>query len=281
LRKTTSAEGGLVSEKLASRNSLLLFSMAIAIMLLSAVVQALGLGGVDGTVAASDLQEMAVVGISAAVILSMAQLLDRHSAFGRPWFLIGLGAASYAIGDTVWALIEVLGGREVPYPGLPDLFYLAEYPLFAIGIVSAGLAYKRLVDLRRPIAISALFGVAVSTAVFLGIVWPTVLQSPDISPGEKVLSTIYPMGDVLLMMTPAVFVILVVSQLGNRRFSHPWYAVAAGVTIIAASDAVYSWLSAYNLYASGSPIDLGWSTGHALIMFGALVARDIAESGRD
>jgi len=267
-----------VTDKLASRNSLALFSLAIAIMLVAAVVQALGIGGAQGAVVVADLQEVAVITLSAAVILRVAFQLDPRSSFGRPWFLIGIGAALYAVGDTIWAVIELSGGT-VPYPGLPDLFYLAEYPLFAAGIVGAGLAYQRLADLRRPIALSSLFGAAISIGVFLGIVWPTVLAPSGIPPAEKLLSTVYPLADVMLMLTPAVFVILVVSQLGSRRFSHPWYAVAAGTAIIAIADAAYSWLSAYNSYTSGSPIDFGWSTGHALVMLGALVARDIARSG--
>jgi hypothetical protein len=93
---------------------------------------------------------------------------------------------------------------------------------------------------------------------------------------EKALSSLYPLADILLMVVPAVFVIGVVSSLGGGRLAWQWWAVALGALVIAISDTGYSWLATYDLYSSGSIIDYGWSLGHAFMMLGGLIARDLA-----
>lgn len=253
-----------------------IFATALLITALGAAVVLSGAGGEQAAVAASDVQEMMVVGLAAVVILRVASHLGTTTPVGRPWLLIGLGAGFYAIGDTIWTIIEVAVGQEVPYPGIPDIFYLAEYPFFAIGIIGAGLAYRHLVDVKRPAILAGAAGVVMTLGMFVGLLWPTVLKPADISLPEKVISTLYPVGDVLLMVTPALFVILVLRQLGGGRLSWPWFAVAAGTALIAVADSMYSWLSAYDMYASGNPVDFGWSIGHALVMFGALIAWDLS-----
>lgn len=253
-----------------------IFGSALLITALGAAVVLTGVGGEQAAVAASDIQEMLVVGLAAAAILRVASHLGSSTSVGRPWLLIGLGAGLYAIGDTIWTVIEVAMGQEVPYPGVPDLFYLAEYPLFAVGIIGAGMAYRQLVQVKRPAVLAGVAGVIMTAAIFVGLLWPTVIQPTDITVPEKVVSTLYPVGDVLLMVTPALFVILVLRQLGGGRLSWPWFAVAAGTVVIAISDSLYAWLSAYDMYASGNPVDFGWSVGHALVMLGALIAWDLS-----
>lgn len=258
-----------------SRYTWAVFGIAIGIILVAFVLVSLQVGGEAGVAAASDIGEVLVVGLAATAILRSANILGSTTALGRAWLLIGIGASMYAVGDAVWTVVEVGLKQEVPYPGLPDLFYLAEYPLFAVGIMTAGLAFKGLVDLKRPALIASLVGVGLSVIVTAFILIPAVFVE-GVGPAERLFSTLYPLGDVVLMIAPAAFVLAVVAQLGGGRLAWPWWAVGAGASVIAVSDAAYSWLSASNLYASGNPIDYGWSLGHALVMLGALIARDLA-----
>lgn len=252
------------------------FFSALLVVAVTVTLIALNVGGEFGTMAASDLGEVIVVGLAAVVLVLTARRLGVRTSVGRPWLLIGLGATAFAIGDSVWSFVELGMQAEVPYPGVPDLFYLLEYPLVAFGIMSAGLAFRGLVDIRRPIAIAAATGVTLSAVVYFGLLRPYVLFDAEIALGEKVLSAVYPLADVLLMITPAVFVIATVRTLGGGRLAWPWWAVALGAVLIAAADTGYSWLSVYDLYQSGSFIDYGWSIGHALIMLGGLFAYDMS-----
>ncbi len=259
-----------------SRSTCITFGTAVVLVAVTAVLVSLGVGGEKGVVAIADIGGVLVVGLSAAVILATARRLGPATSVGRPWLLIGLGAMSFMVGDVIWTVIEVGVGAEPPYPGLPDPFYLIEYPLVAFGVLSAGLAFRGLVDVRRPAIIATVVGLAVSAIVYVGLLAPYVLSDPEISTGEKVLSTLYPLADVLLMLTPAIFVVAVVSSLGGGRLAWPWWAVATGAVLLAFADTGYSWLAAADLYDSGSFIDYGWSLGHAFMMLGALFARDLA-----
>lgn len=49
-----------------------------------------------------------------------------------------------------------------------------------------------------------------------------------------------------------------------------------GVAFLAVADTGYSWLAAYDLYASGSLVDYGWSTGHLMLAAGASIVYDLA-----
>lgn len=269
-----------MGERVISRYSWAVFALAVGITLAMWVVITFGIGGEQGTLIASDLGELVIVGLASVVILRSAVRLGAGTSVGRPWLLIGLGAVSYAIGDLVWAILELVMKVEVPYPGLPDLFYLLEYPLFAAGILMAGVAYRGLVPMRRPVVIASLTGAGLSAVVYFGLLQPFILSVGDLSRGERALSTLYPLGDVALMVAPAVFVIAVVAQLGGGRLAWPWWAVGVGAVIIAFTDTAYAWLSAYDLYQSGAFIDYGWGIGHAFVMLGALIARDLAAPQR-
>ncbi|TLM79808.1 MAG: hypothetical protein FDZ75_08675, partial [Actinobacteria bacterium] len=226
--------------KVPSRYTLTLFGIAMAITLAGIVGVAFQVGGEAGVKAIADIQEMVVVWLAAIVILRSSWMLGADSPVGRPWFWIGVGAAMYAIGDTIWTIIEVGMGLEVNYPGIPDIFYLAEYPFFAAGILMAGYAYRELVDIRRPNVLAALVGGILSIGVFAALLWPTVISVSDISRAEKIVSTLYPMGDIILMITPAMFMLFVVAQLGGGRLAWPWWAVASGAGIIALADILYA-----------------------------------------
>lgn len=256
------------------------FSIALLAVAIIATLIAFEVGGEFGVMAASDIGEVLVVGMTAIVLVLAARRLGASTSVGRPWLLIGVGALCYAVGDIVWSVIELGMKAEVPYPGLPDLFYMLEYPLVAAGVLSAGLAFRGLVDIRRPLAIASVSGLALAAVVYFGLLRPYVLFDPEIGGGEKFLSALYPIADVLLMVAPAIFVIAIVSTLGGGRLAWPWWAVAVGALLIAASDTGYSWLSVYDMYASGSIIDYGWSLGHAFMMLGGLFALDLARGPR-
>lgn len=258
-----------------SRTTWAWFAMAVALVASIALLVTLEVGGEMGVLAIADIGETVVVALAGAITLLTAKRLGPSTSVGRPWLLIGLGALSYAVGDVIWTVIEVGMRAEVPYPGLPDIFYLLEYPLVAFGVLSSGLAYRHLLDIKRPAIIAAGVGLGLSAVVYVGLLAPYVLFDPEIALGEKVLSALYPLGDVLFMLMPAVFVVAVVRSLGGGRLAWPWWAVAAGAVLIALADTGYSWLSVYDLYESGSFIDHGWSLGHAFIMLGALFARDL------
>lgn len=221
----------------------------------------------------SDIGEASIVCASAVAIFLAARGLGAGT-LRRNWMLIGLGVASFGIGDVIWAIIEVGMGKEVPYPGVPDVFYLLEYVFLGAGIALAGLAYRRLVPVRKPLLIALTVAVLIA-----GLLWFTFI-SPLVVAGEwnpeSVLSAIYPLADIILLFGPALFIVLIVAQLGGGRLGWPWLAVGAGALVLALSDSVYSYLTAIDAYQSGMAVDYGWMVAHVLIALGALIAQDLS-----
>lgn len=264
-----------------STRTMLLLAGGLAVIVGLAIAISSGAGGEAIGVLLSDAGEFVVVVASALYVIWVALSFSPGEAVRKQWLAIGIGMLSFAIGDAIWTYIEVVQGLEPPYPGLPDLFYLVEYPLIAYGLIRAGLAYRGLVPLRRPIVLSGALVALLAGVLWFGLLQPHVVFA-DIPTGEKVLSVLYPAADLALYIGPALFVAIVVSSLGGGRLAWPWWAVVVGVSCLALADAGYSWLSSYDLYESGSFIDYGWSAGHLMLAVGASVLFDLAHlSGVD
>lgn len=223
----------------------------------------------------ADLGSIAVTALAAGVILRVAMRFAKGEPFRRYWLLIGVGAVMYALGDLVWALYE-LSGKEVPYPGLPDVFYLAEYGFLAVGLVVAAAGYRRLVDWRLSLGLTVAASASVAAAIWVGLLQPYILFDPEVAVAEKAISAVYPAFDVLFAIAPAFFLLLVVSKLGGGRLARPWWAVAAGALLFGVSDSVYAWMQWAGTYQAGSVVDYGWMLAHAAIAVGALMAGDLA-----
>ncbi|MBA4369986.1 MAG: hypothetical protein C0418_00195 [Coriobacteriaceae bacterium] len=260
------------------------YTVLMVALMLGSVAVAAGLNYfpvLGDTVAlwAADLGSVAVVGLAAAIVVGTAYCFGKGQPGRLYWMLVGVGAAMYALGDLVWSIYE-LAGNEVPYPGLPDAFYLAEYVFLTAGLAYAAWSYRSLGDIKMPLALSGAVGAAAAGGLYVWFLNPLVLSDPEIAAGEKALGVAYPAFDVFLAFMPAVLIILMVSRLGWGRFGWPWWAVAVGVLFIAASDTAYAWLAAVDRYESGMILDYGWMLGHVAIATGALLARDVTRVPR-
>ena len=235
-----------------------------------------GIGGDFGALVFSDVGEQLIVTVSALVLFWVALRAFANSPVaGRQWLLLAIGCASFALGDLIWMYYELFARVEPPYPGWPDAFYALQYPLIGVALVGAGLAYRALVDVRRPAVIAAVVALVLAVALWIGLLKPMVFVE-GVTSMEALVSAFYPLADVLLGIGPAVFVLLIVSKLGGGRLGWPLWSVVAGVLLFTLSDCAYAILNANDAYQSGSFIDYGWSAGQVLIAFGGMLAADLA-----
>jgi hypothetical protein len=224
----------------------------------------------------SDFGSFAVQAVCAGVIIATAVSYGRGERVARPWWLIGLAIASYALGDLAWAYIEVVLKAD-PWPSIADAFYGLEYVFMFAGILLAALAYRHVSSVRLPLIVAALTSIGLAIALYFAVLLPGVF-SADGTVLEKAVSAGYPLADTLLLVGPALFVALLLVPLGTGRLAWPWWIVAAGAVLLAASDTVYAVQTTFETYTSGSLIDYGWMAASVVIAFGALVARDVARA---
>jgi hypothetical protein len=87
------------------------------------------------------------------------------------------------------------------------------------------------------------------------------------------VSIVYPVGDIVLMLAPAVSLALVVRQLGSGRLARPWWAVVAGAAVFALIDSLFN----YAEWAGTGLtwwMDIGYVVANLLFAVAALVAKD-------
>lgn len=263
-----------MTETVVSRRTVMLAAVMAVLIAAIWIAVVAGVGGESVAVAISDLGSVAAVGLSAVLCLLTALSFQRGERVRTAWTIIGAGVMLFALGDVAWSYYELVVG-EVPYPGLPDAFYLASVPLIGIGMSVYAMGFRGIVDWKRAAFVTWAAVLIGLVAVWVVILGPTVFADPEISLAEKLVSAAYPIFDVVAAFGPAVYLIVTISALGTGRLGWPWWAVGAGAVLLAITDTAFAVLQASDAYYFGHPVDFGWMIGFALIALGALIQRDV------
>lgn len=94
---------------------------------------------------------------------------------------------------------------------------------------------------------------------FVFIFLPVILSK--ISFVEKLLDLLYPLGD-LLILGPALFTLL---ALRYGVLGRPWTMVLTGFTLMSLADILFSYLTFFEIYQTGHPVDLLWIAGYLIV----------------
>ncbi len=136
-----------------------------------------------------------VIGIAGVVALMVGLRLHRPDR-RAPWYFMAAGQLVWVIGDAVGAWQVDIAHNEL-FPGPADAFYLAAYPVLAVGLVL-------LIRGRRPRRDVAGLLDSATLTVALGLLSWVVLTGPTIETSQQSLfaaavSIAYPAGDILLL----------------------------------------------------------------------------------
>jgi hypothetical protein len=225
----------------------------------------------EGLYAAFYLYGTALQVVFSAVILVLAFRIGVRESVGKQWLLLGAGVAMYAIGDVIWTVLELFMGID-PYPSIADIFYTAEYVFFLAAIFLAIRSYRGIVKLRVPLIYGVVVAAAGLAAVYSLLLRPYIFA--DSAGLELLVSTLYPVGDVVFMLAPVVSLALVVAQLGAGRLARPWWVVVAGALVFALSDSFYSYADWAGTGLTPA-MDMGWLVANLLFAVAAVVAWDV------
>ncbi|MBC7265750.1 MAG: hypothetical protein H5T75_02070 [Coriobacteriia bacterium] len=186
--------------------------------------------------------------------------------------LIGLGMAALVMGDFLYWLLESVLGLS-PYPSVADVFYVASFPLLGGGLMLALRAFSRGNKQPMPLAAAVAASLLATFAVW-GTVLAPVFGDSEISILEKVLDALYPVGDLWLLLLPALALAIALGRFAGGRLAVPWVIVAVGAVLMAATDTAYTWMDYAGTYVSGSFIDVGWWLAYAAIGLGMIALAD-------
>ena len=194
---------------------------------------------------------LALSGVTAIV----AGVVLNRPASRAPWLLLAAANLCFAVGQLSFLVLTEIRHQVIAFPSFVDLFYLASYPLYAIGLLifirrrSAGHDRRSLLD-----ALTLTVGLALLSWVFL--ILPYV-NNTTLSWQQKAVAIAYPLGDVLVL-----------AMLARLLAPGTWRArslqlLTAGSLGLLASDVVFGATQLYGSWRVGTPADLGWAVFYA------------------
>jgi diguanylate cyclase (GGDEF)-like protein/PAS domain S-box-containing protein len=234
----------------------------VALLWLASLVW--GLGGPRASQAISNFGLIAAAGAAGITCLRSARFSSQQQK--RMWKLLGASALSWGSGQAAWTWYETVLGRDVPFPSLADVGYLAAPPLAAAALITLPFAARSLVRRLRQV----LDGLMISASLLLAS-WVMVLRPLFRSGGDDLLSMAislaYPIGDVVV--GTIVLFVLARAPMGRGTRETPLPLLGGGLVAIAVADSGFVYLTAVGSYSSGALIDAGWFLGYLLILLAA------------
>ena len=222
------------------------------------------LGGERGVTAASDLIQVVPPLVGAIFCAMRARRAEAGN--GRiGWSLLAASQAAWALGAGTWSFYEVVSRRDVPFPSIADVGFLAGVVLAVAGVLTFPSAPRRLYSKLRALLDGFLIAGSVLFVSWAAVLGP-IFRAHDAGLLQHVLTIAYPAGDVVLVA--AAMMVVARSARGSRG---PITLVALGLLIYGVTDSTFIFLDLHGLYSTGSLIDVGWTIGPALIAMGAFM----------
>jgi hypothetical protein len=212
-----------------------------------------------------------ILAICAVLVLARAA----YEPIDRPaWLAFGMALLLWSIGSVAWA-VAYSGQSDVPYPSFADIFWLAWYPLLAIGMFY-------LIRLRVPqfelhrwmdgIAVTLL----VLAAGFVLVIQPAT-EHKTVGTLATVVVFAYPILDVLL-----IGAVLGVYGLLGWRPDAMWLLIGLAIVSTSIADAVFAIQEAdARAVVSGNAYDFIWSAGALFLALAAWARAPEAGANRE
>lgn len=237
------------------------FPIALTVAVILAIVYAWAQSWADILVLVTDYATVVVSGVCSLFGLLVILKLGFRGKFGLVHLGLFLAVFLWFLGETAWAIYEVVFNIPVPYPSLADVFYLAGYFPAAIGILQfISFFRKALNELKAIIA-------TISGLMILGLSY-VYLLNPLLTTNSgyltKSFDLAYPALDaMLLILATAMFFVLEQGLLAT-----PWIWIWLGLVLTAIADIAFSLGTLQGWYYSGHPIELLWLWGYVSIAVG-------------
>ncbi len=201
------------------------------------------------------------LGAATAAAVGCALAARRTAGHRRTaWTWLAIGTGSWAAGQAVWSYYEVVLAREVPFPSLADVGFLA-FPLAAAGglVIWLGTQGDQMAARGRD-----LMDGAIIAGSLLVLSWVTTLGSVVAEGADGwlplALSLAYPVGDLIL----ATLVLLALAR-GKRAERATLTLLALGLGGLAIADSAYVYLTTLGAYSSADLVSSGWVFGFLLV----------------
>ena len=192
------------------------------------------------------------IGASSAAAVVAGTLLHRPPK-RLSWFFFAAGLLAFSVGDVIFNLYADVWNKPAPVPSVADAFYLAGYPLIAVGVALLFLGFGA--RQRRVGLIDA----ALLTVAFALAQWVFLMKDIVHSPGStssKVVALAYPAMDVILLSGLAIF------SLSSAWRTIAYRFLAASLVLLLVADEIYG--TNPDAYSARTWLDSGWLLSYVL-----------------
>lgn len=184
----------------------------------------------------------------------------------KGWLLMGGSSLAWGLGMVVWSAYESIGGRDVPFPSLADVGYLAAVPLAVAALLIFPTAPQRRAAQARTVVDGVVIGASLLIVSWILALGP-VVRGGGTGPLADAIGIAYPLGDVI--MGTIVLLAMARSRLGSPLGRVTLLLLCGGLLAIAVADSGFSYLALQEAYVSGMRIDIGWFLGYLMVFLAA------------
>jgi hypothetical protein len=210
----------------------------------------------------------AILAVCAALVLGRAVY---EPVARRAWLAFGAALFLWFVGSAAWSAIYA-GQANAPYPSFADVFWLAWYPLVAVGLFYLIRVRVPQFELHR-----WMDGIAVTLlvlAVGFALVIQPAAQHKTVGTLAASVAFIYPVVDVLL-----IGAVLGVYGLLGWRPDTMWVLIGLAVVSTSVADAVFAVQETQaRAVVSGNSYDFVWTAGAVLLALAAWARAPDAEA---
>ncbi|UFU00803.1 EAL domain-containing protein [Radiobacillus kanasensis] len=202
-----------------------------------------------------------VIPLGASFILLIASRKS-HKKEKNFWLFLSLGYFSSFLAILVWDYYDFVRDVDVPFPGIPDLFYMIQYVFFF-----SALLYRVKAGKSRSLFTRQIIDILIVMLVAIAFSWSFLVQpivtNPQFAGMYQFVSMGYAIGDIGLLIL--AFSILIMSPTMIQRNSLIF--IFMGLIVQAVADSIYVYLQASVSYTSWSYIDPLYLFAYMLIGF--------------
>jgi hypothetical protein len=192
------------------------------------------------------------------VIFWVLTKIDLNKAENKVFLYIFGGMFLWFLGDLIWTFFIYLNIE--PYVSVTDIIYYMGYGVFFAAMLSHVKLIKKTLDSRKTIAAIAVFAVLALISVFAVFI---PIFSSDVSLVEKIVSLIYPVGDMLVLLFPLILVFNL-----KNLLSH-WTFITAGLAVWSITDIIFVYCEINSIFSAWYYyLNIGYVLGILLIGLG-------------
>ncbi|MFD7447435.1 putative bifunctional diguanylate cyclase/phosphodiesterase [Kitasatospora sp. NPDC059827] len=184
----------------------------------------------------------------AAVVVGVRLNRPRHPT---SWYVLALANLSFTTGEAVQALQLDILHLNNPFPSVADGFYLAEFLLYAVGLVGF-IRWRTARQDRAGLLDALIITLGLALLVWIYLILPYA-RNPDLSWIQKAVSIAYPLGDVVVL---ALLLRLLTPRGGNSRSLQ---LLTVGALGLLTSDILYGLIQLHGTWRIGTGVELGWA----------------------